>query len=194
VLTWDAAPSLRVSGHLPSAEDGAKAKLIDVDIKLPEFVDRLSREALWTALATCATHVQGTELDRWRGVAGHPVVPVSFQSLPPIARRAFSRDIEVPASDPLNLGPFEATVLKDVRVVPGSESDAQEWLEWLQWEAVDDYVTPSLLEQKSREQRALFPHHHPRPLSASDLLTKARTERGDRSWFLLGPFDLGLWS
>ena len=62
------------------------------------------------------------------------------------------------------------------------------------WEAVNDYVTPAVLEKQGGEQRARFPHHRPRALSPSELLAKARADRDERSWFLLGPSDLGLWS
>ena len=194
VFTWDGAPSARLYGHLGLAPERANANPVDAGIDLPEFVGRLSYEALWKALVTHALDVPGPELDRWRTVAGGPVVPVPFQSLPAAAALAFRRDLDVPASDPLDLGHFEPAVLTDVDLVPATESDAQAWLAWLQWEAVNDYVTPSLLEQQRREQLALFPHHQPSALSASELLVKARTERDDRSWFLLCPSDLGLWS
>ncbi|WP_437656613.1 hypothetical protein [Sorangium sp. So ce1182] len=192
-FTWDAAPSIRLSGRLPSQDDGESAKPIDAEVDLPEVVGRWSREALWKMLVTHATRVPGAELDRWRAVAGRSVVPAAFHSLPEAARRVFRRNLDVPASDLQELGRFDPTVLKDVDVVPATQVDAQAWLSWLQWEAVNDYALPVDLERKSGELHALFPHHQPRALSASELLARARAERGDRSWFLLAPSDLGLW-
>jgi hypothetical protein len=192
VFTWAAEASTHLSGDLPSGDDSRKP--VDMDVDLPEVVSRWSHETLWKTLVTHATRTPGAELERWRTVAGKLVVPSPFQTLPAAARHSFHRDIDVPASDLQGLGRFEPTVLKNVDIVPVSETDAQDWLTWLQWEAINDYVTPSMLEQTSREQLRQFPYHQPRPLHSSELLAKARIERNDRAWFLLGPSDLGLWS
>ena len=194
VFTWSDVPSLRLSGRRFRDGGEANAKPIDAGLSLPEVVRRLSREVLWKALVTHATQVPATELQRWQAITGRPVVPVAFPSVPTAARKTFRNDVEVPAAHLGELGRFEPTILKDVDLVPASESDAQEWLAWLQWEAVNDYVTPALIENQGGEQRARFPHHHPRTLSASELLAKARADRDERSWFMLGPSDLGLWS
>lgn len=193
-LTWGAEPSLRLSGRLPLDDEGSNTKPIDAGVSVPEVVARLSREGLWRSLVTRATQAPEAELQRWQATAGRHVVPVSFASLPAAARLGFRRDLDVPASELPGLGRFEATVLKDVEVVPASEGDAQAWLAWLQWEAITDFVTPAILEQHAREQRARFPHHSPRVLSVPELLTKARADRDERAWFVLGPSDLGLWS
>lgn len=194
MFTWDAEPSLRLSGRLPLDGEGTNTKPIDAGVSVSEVVARLSREGLWRSLVTRATQVSGPELERWQATTGKPVVPVPFSSLPAAARHSFRRDLDVPASDLVGLGRFEATVLKDVDLVPAADGDAQAWLAWLQWEGITDYVTPALLERQGREQRARFPHHSPRVLSASDLLAKARVDRDERAWFVLGPSDLGLWS
>ena len=193
-LAWDAEPSIRLSGRLPLDGEGTNPKPIDARVSIPGVVTRLSHEALWRSLVTRATQVSGAELLRWQAIAGKPVVPVPFPSLPAAARLAFRRDIEVPAPELGELGRFETTVLKDVDLVPAADRDAQAWLAWLQWEAITDYVTPRSLEEQGREQRSRFPHHCPTALSALELLARARTERDERSWFLLGPSDLGLWS
>jgi hypothetical protein len=194
VFTWSAEPSIRLSGRLPLDGDGVNAKPIDAGVPLPEIVARLSRERLWRSLVTQATQVPGFELERWQAIAGKPVVPADFPSLPAAARHSFRQGLEVPAMNLVELGHFEPTTLNDVELVPASDSDAQAWLGWLQWEAVNDYVTRALLEKQGNEQRARFLHHRPRALSASELLAKARADRDERSWFLLGPSDLGLWS
>ena len=111
-----------------------------------------------------------------------------------MARHLFRRDLDIPATNLLELGSFEPTKLEGVDLVPSSNETAQEWLGWLQWESLDEYVTPDLLNRKSAELLARFTHHLPRALSASELLTRALTHRDDHSWFLLAPYDLGLWS
>lgn len=194
LFSWDAEPSTRLLGHLPSDDAVPAAKAIDAPVQLPELVGRLRYEGLWKALVARGAGTSVEELDRWRTVAGGPVVPAPFLSVPEAARHTFRRDVDVPASDLDGLGRFEPTVVKDVHIVPASGSDAQAWLEWLQWEAINDYVTPTLLDARRSEQTARFPHHQPRALSSTELLAKARAERGDRAWFLLGPSDLGLWS
>ena len=192
--SWDATPTVRLSGRLPSDNDDEKARPIDADIELPEIVGQWSHERLWRTLVTHATRTPLEELTNWHAVAGGPVVPASFQSLPEAARRSFRRNLDVPASELHKLGRFDATVLEDVHLVPAARADAEAWLAWLQWDSIHDYALPADLEQSSRGLLARFPHHRPRALSSAELLAKARTERGDRSWFLLAPSDLGLWS
>jgi hypothetical protein len=193
-FTWDDEPALRLSGRLRSDNDDEKSKPIDAAIDLPEIAGQWSHDGLWLVLVTHATQTPLDTLNNWRTVAGKPVVPSSFQSLPDAARRSFHRNLDVPASELHGLGRFEATALKDVEVVPAAPTDAEAWLAWLQWDSIHDYALPVDLEQSRQALLARFPHHRPRALSSAELLAKARTERGDRSWFLLGPSDLGLWS
>jgi hypothetical protein len=192
-FTWTDQPSIQVMGHLPLDRPGGSEPM-DTSIPLPEVLAPLSRERLWRALVTQATRVSAPELERWQATAGGLVVPVAFSSLDVAARHRCCHDIEVPASDLMGLGRFDATILNDVHLVPASEADAQAWLTWLQWEAINDYVTPTLLEELGRKESSRFPHHRPRALSAPELLSKARADRDERAWFLLGPSDLGLWS
>jgi hypothetical protein len=197
VLTWvadAAAPALRLVGRLPADLKVSGGEAFDAVLELPEIFRKLSYQLLWSMLVNLATGVGAEELDRWRAAAGKPVVPVRFESLAAPARQAFQLDLPVPASEWTALGDFEAGVLKGVHLVPASEPDAQAWLSWLQWEAITDHVTPVDLEQKAKELRMKFPHHHPRPQVAGELLARARSQRDDRSWFVLGPSDLGLWS
>ncbi len=190
LLTWDDHPSVYLAGRLP-----AESKQIDAAIELPDVITQLSYELLWKALVTHATGVQSSELDRWWSVAGNLVVPEPFHPLPDIARRAFLRDIDVPDSCLLELGSFDPTILKDVDLVPCTDSDAQAWLEWLQWEDINDYVTPDLLERKGLELCSKFPHHSPCAQGPHELLKIALAAKDDvRTRFLLAPSDLGLWS
>ena len=92
------------------------------------------------------------------------------------------------------LGAFDATNLENTLIVPASDTDAQVWLEWLHWNSINDYVTPRQIEELGKDQLARFPYHKPRPLSPSALLAQALTTRNERSFFLLAPSDLGLWS
>ncbi len=193
-LTWEGEPSLRLSGRLPSQGDEEENTPIDAVMDLPDVVRRWSEDVLWKALVAQATRISREHLDLWQNAAQKPVVPLPFPSLPEAARRSFRHDLEVPAPDLPGLGRFDRTALKNVDVVPASPTDAQAWLSWLQWEAINDYVVPAQLERAGAEQRARFPLHQPRVMSAQELLHKAYAERGERSWFLLAPYDLGLWS
>lgn len=192
-FVWDEQgeqPVVRLTGHLP-----AEPKPIDAVIELPDVIIKLSYTSLWKALVTHATKVDIPELDRWISATGRLVVPESFNPLSDTARRAFRRDINVPESSWKGIGRFESTTLIDIDLVPSTESEAQDWLEWLQWEGINDYVTPDLLEQKSLELRSKFPYHKPRAQNPQELLEKALAAKGDdRARFLLAPSDLGLWS
>lgn len=183
-------PVVRIDGHLPAVQ-----KPIYADIELPDVIAKLSYESLWKALVKHATKVDIPELDEWMSVAGKLVVPESFNALPDNARFAFRRDINVPESSWKGIGRFDSTILKGIDLVPATEPEAQVWLEWLQWESINDYVTPDLLEQKSIELRSKFPHHKPRAQNPQKLLEKALAAKGDeRARFLLAPSDLGLWN
>ena len=192
-LAWDQVAVLRVQATLPTSAQGAALR-VDAQLPIPDVLGRLSRDALWTALASHGSGVPAPELNRWRELAKTPVLPSRFEGLPEAARRAFARDLPVPASSWKGLGDFEATSLKAVKLVPATDPDAQAWFEWLQWEDLTGYATPPQVEQQGRALLTKFPHHGPRPRTAAELLARARSERGDRAWNLLAPFDLGLWS
>jgi hypothetical protein len=194
LFNWDDKPSLRLSGKLPTNDQGSRPNHFEADLDLPPVLDGSTYDSFWRALAAQATSITQEELDRWHDLAGKPVLPVAFHTTQEAERQAFVCDLEIPASDWQELGSFDPTVLKNVPLVPASEADAQDWLAWLQAESLTDYVTPGMLEIKGGELLSNFPHHHPRALDPNEMLDKAVTERSDRSWFLLGPSDLGLWS
>lgn len=91
---------------------------------------------------------------------------------------------------------FLDTTLKDIKLVPASAADAQEWLGWLQWEAIRDHSIPEQLKKTGEALRKKFPFHTPEPATPQALLNQARTQvpRDERAWFLMTPADLGLWS
>lgn len=191
LLTYDEAPALRLAGHLPG--DDTRGRGVDAAIDLPDILRNLPRDVLWDGLVARATRLLPAALVRWRATAGRPVVPVAFAAVPATARHAFQMDLAVPASSWQELGQFGPAVLKNQHIVPADDTDAQEWLAWLQWEAIDDHTTPDLLAVKGRELAKRFPYHRPRARTANELLATAKVQRDERSWFLLGPADLGLW-
>jgi hypothetical protein len=191
LLTYDKEPSVRLVGHMPG--DDGRGRGMDATIDVPDALRNLPREVLWDGLVAHAVRVPSVALARWRATAGRSVVPMGFATTPAAARHAFQMDIAVPASNWQELGQFGPTVLKNQHVVPAADADAQEWLAWLQWEAIDDHTTPELLAGKATELCLRFPHHRPRALTANELLAKAKAQRDERSWFVLGPADLGLW-
>lgn len=195
-LTWDrsAEAMLNLSGTLPSDAKVQNAKPVDVNIELPEIFDDLEYQTIWTNLAGLSSDLSLKELDDWFSIAGEPVIPLAFHSLSDEERNRFRRNLTVPASEWEQLGDFDSTVLENTLIVPATEADAQAWLEWLHWNAINDYVIPRQIEELGKDQLARFPYHKPRPLSPSALLAQALTTRNERSFFLLAPSDLGLWS
>lgn len=192
-LTWDQNAVLRLQSSFPISTQGSPLR-VDAQLAIPEVLTRLSYGALWTALAGHGSGVPIPELNRWRERANTHVLPSRFEGLPDGARRAFLQDLPVRASSWKGLGAFEATTLRGVKLVPSTDADAQVWCNWLQWEDLTEYATPRQIEQQGQALLAKFPHHQPRLQTASELLARARSERGDRAWNLLAPFDLGLWS
>lgn len=190
-LQWDSAPKLSLRGEL-----GADPKPLPVDaqVPVPGSVTQLGHDRLWMSLASHGTGVSMTDLERWRQVARKLVLPTRFDAGSEAAMRSFVRDVPVPRVDLPSLGTFDASTLQGAPLVPASDDEAQRWFEWLQWNSITTYVTPAQLEEQARGLAAQFPHHRPRPRTPLELLGRARSERGDRSWNLLAPADLGLWS
>lgn len=196
-LIWESKGSalLSLTGDMDNFDQAVARKPVDFSIEPPETLIELGYERMWRALASFATGIEKVDLEQWHERAAMPVVPAAFESLSEIERKVFRRDVSVRGSRWDAFGDFEPTVLKNSHIVPASAVDAQAWAEWLQWEAIDDYVTPGRLEQISRTQRTKFPYHAPRFLGPDDLVAKARRElASDKRTFLLAPFDLGLWS
>lgn len=195
-LTWDrrSEAMLNLSGTLPLSAQGRNSGLVDVNIDLPKVFDDLDYQTIWTNLASLSSGTPFEELDEWFSTAGKPVIPLDFHSLSDDERKGFRRNVAVPESEWEQLGAFDSTILENILIVPTTESDAQAWLEWLHWNAINDYVTPRQIERMGKEQLTHFPYHKPRPRNPSELLAQARTARDERSFFLLAPSDLGLWS
>ncbi len=195
-LTWDRDSDaiLNLSGTLPSDGQVRNPRSVDVNIELPEVFDDLDYQTIWTNLASLSTDTPIEELDEWFSTAGEPVIPLAFDAMSANEHKGFRRDVAVPASKWRQLGAFDATNLENTLIVPASDTDAQVWLEWLHWNSINDYVTPRQIEELGKDQLARFPYHKPRPLSPSALLAQALTTRNERSFFLLAPSDLGLWS
>lgn len=195
-LTWDRGSEamLKLSGELPPDGQVRKPGSVDENIELPEAFHGLEYQAFWTTLASLSSDNTAETLGQWCATAEEPVIPIAFHSLPEDERKGFRRNVVVPASRLEALGAFDPTVLENIPIVPASEADAQAWLRWLQWEAINDYVTPHQIEKMAAELLTRFPYHKPRPFSPSELLAQALTARNERSFFLLAPSDLGLWS
>jgi hypothetical protein len=197
-LRWDTTgpATLQISGQLPASSEDTGPLRADLKLDATGQVGDLTYDALWTSLVDFATKVPTATLNQWRQVTRKRVLPAPFANVPEAARRAFSLDVEVPAVRFGNLGDFQPTRIQKVDLVPASQADALEWCHWLQWDAVSQgYATPSMLDAVAAGIRARFPHQSPRPMTPQELLMRAQRERADRrSWNLLAPADLGLWS
>lgn len=197
-LRWEPtnAPALHVTGALVAPGDEKAQMKADIKLEVAERLGGLTYDGLWGALVEFATKVPSSTLEQWRQLAKRRVLPLAFSAVSDDAKRTFSRDVAVPAVRFGKLGDFQPTRIQKVEVVPASQADAQEWCSWLQWDAVTrGYATVPDLDAAAAAIRARFPHHSPRPMTAAELLQRAHRERADRrSWHLLAPADLGLWS
>ena len=189
-----AAPELRLSGSLAGADDGSSLR---ADMKIPE-ADALgtwSYDRFWSALVQFVTKVPAATLEQWRRQAGRNLLPVAFPALPEASRRSFTQDLPIPAVRFQDLGTFETSRIDRVDVVPATPNDAQEWCSWLQWDGLGAFHLPEGLQKSGQQTLSRFPFHKPRVLSPAEMLAKASQDLGDRrSWYLLAPSDLGLWS
>ena len=187
-------PNLWLRGHLPSVTR-AKGDRIDVALRHTVALQQLTHDALWFELGAKATGLQPDELKEWKERAGNLVMPTSMAELGDDARRLFMTTLPVPTVEFEGLGTFEPTHLENVSLVAESDRAAQEWAEWLLWEAINSYCLPGDVDAKRHAVARQFPLHRPQLPDADALLDRARSNPHEpAARFLLAPYDLGLWS
>ncbi|WP_156480542.1 hypothetical protein [Aquipseudomonas alcaligenes] len=194
-LEWtpQAQPQIKLTGELASIGKEVGQR-IDATLSPAKAISP-SYEHLWKTLAASATSIDMETLDHWHGHTGKLILPTAFAELDAVARKVFKRDVAIPALRWDHFGTFQPTELKAVPLVPEDAPNANAWAQWLQWESIQDYATPTQLNEMADAQRQLFPYHHPRLDTPDELLARAlHGERDHRSTFLLTPYDLGLWS
>ncbi len=191
--TPDGPPLVKLTGELKGI--GKKDKQ-QIDASLPPSMKVAdSYEQLWKLLAAFASQVDIAELDHWHEHTGSLVLPTTLADLSPIECKQFIRELVIPEWKRGYIGSFNPTVLSAVPLVPASDSDANEWAKWLQWDAILDDVTPTHLDQMGDDIRSQFLYHDPQLATPNELLAKAlHGKRDTRSPYLLAPYDLGLWS
>ncbi len=197
-LMWESslpAPRIHLSGSLGERNAAISVK---TDLPVPEVVKEWNWLGMHLDLLQQASGVPEDELWEWfEKNNGKATVPHVFNALKPHARQVFMQDFKVSSPRLEGLGnAFLDTTLKDIKLVPASAADAQEWLDWLQWEAIRDHAIPEQLKKIGEALRKKFPFHTPEPVTSQALLNQARTQvpRDERAWFLMTPADLGLWS
>lgn len=186
-------PLIKLTGELKGI--GKKDKQ-QIDASLaPETKVADSYEQLWKLLAAFASQVDIAELDQWHERTARLILPAMLADLSFIERKQFTRELTIPEWKRGYIGTFNSTVLSAVPLVPASETDADEWAKWLQWDAIQDYVTPAHLDQMGNAVRSQFLYHDPQLATPNELLARAlHGERDTHSPYLLAPYDLGLWS
>jgi hypothetical protein len=198
MLEWspNAAPSVAVRGELNRPGRQMEALRVDRTLSTPRALETVAFDDAWTALVATGARVPIEEVRAWCERTRDRVLSVAFtDALGSAERRAMRTDLDIPRVDLGTLGRFEPTRLIGVTLVPQTDADAQRWAEWLQWETIQDYATPDLLQDQASQVSARFPYHQPRLLDAPRLLQAARNNpQNERSRFLLAPADLGLWS
>lgn len=214
VLQWSQGqrPKLALQGHItspprrehldPQDKNGRsekpKAKPLAVERLLdePKACSGSEYEQIWQYLAAAGLEAPLSELSGWFQKAGELVAPISFTNkLTNPSRNTMQMTLSIPESEIPGLGPFDSTKIHGVKLVPRTTEDAQAWAEWLQWQAVNKYATPSWLEALSQEVFKRFPYHRPKLPNPTTLLERALKQPGDATArYLLAPYDLGLWS
>lgn len=207
-------PSLRLRGSLlspprqerPDARkqekqvrtEPPKAVPLQVDYRLdePEVCAGTEYEQVWQYLIAAGLSVPVGEVAGWCNKTGEFLAPIAFSNkLPNDARGTMSLDVRAPRGELPGLGVFDETALAGVKLVPRTPGDAQLWAEWLQWQLVTRYATPTWIADHNQAIRARFPHHRPSLPDADSLLARALKIPDDRTArYLLAPYDLGLWS
>lgn len=197
-IVWEEghpSPRITVAGSVKGMNK--ESLPIQADLSPEVLTDQWSWEELHQELVFQATFVPMSELMHWRQLnGGKALIPACFENLPDASRKSFARDVTAISPRIEGLGEaFEDVTLRQMPLVPSSEADAQAWLEWLQWENLLDHALPRQLEEKAEKLCQDFRFHQPVPATPGELLARAHAERQDpRSWCLIAPADLGLWS
>jgi len=188
-------PEVRVLGALELEQNEQQKHSVDSVLKNPKQLTNWTYDELWTILVCKSTGLSDWSVEEWNDISGERVVPVEFDSLPPACRKTMKKDFEIPPLDIDDIGRFEATKLENVKVVPESDDDAQNWAEWLQKEEITDYCTPSILEEITGKVIGRFEYHSLELLDPHELLEQAKDNpHTAASRFILATADLGLWS
>lgn len=193
-LEWDEEITIRIHGALPSAGDDVKSKPFDTAIEPVGEISNLTYAELWDSLVSGATGITREDLAAWREKAGKPLLPSKLETLPEPSRFAFVKDLDIPPLEVRGIGAFDATVIKDVDLVPDCESEAQRWLHWLQWQEVNDYQMPVPIEYRGASLLAMFEYHYPTPMTPEKMAAIAIQGKATNARYILAPYDLGLWS
>ncbi len=195
-LRWSPgdSPVVALGGRL-AGDDGRSGARVDAGLALASVLAELDYDELWATLVERATGVDGQSLFDWMDRAGVPVLPTTMEGWSRAVRRSFQADLEIPAVSLDDLGAFEPSKLEAVPLVAESDAGAQQWAEWLLWDAIDGYAVPKTIDDLRGSVAAKFPLQRPRLPDAEQLLDRARSSPRERtSRFLLTPADLGLWS
>lgn len=186
----------RQDKHARPEKPKAKPLAVDHSLDEPQACTGTEYEQIWQYLAAAGLNIPVTEISGWHNKARELVAPISFTSkLPNPARNTMQMTLPIPESEIPGLGSFESTKLDGVKLVPRTPDDAQAWAEWLQWQAINKYATPTWLEALGQQVLKRFPHHRPKLPNSSALLERALKQPGETTArYLLAPYDLGLWS
>jgi hypothetical protein len=196
IVEWaeNAKPIVRLVGRLPAASSGS-APEVDRLLGQPSALAGATYDDAWTSIVATDCPVSINEIRDWLARVRQRLLPRAFDgSLTEAARRSLRTELDVPPLNLGTLGRFDATRLENVALVPRSDGDAQAWAEWLQQDAIGDYVTPEQLRLMATEVARRFPHHQPRLAAPEALLRQAQQNpTAPRAHYLLAPADLGLW-
>lgn len=93
------------------------------------------------------------------------------------------------------LGHFDPSKLTETELVPGTDSDAQQWADYKLRESLTEYATSAKLQKLADAARQCFPFHSPTLPTPDAMLKSALANPADaKARFILAPHDLGLWS
>ncbi|HRQ70165.1 MAG TPA: hypothetical protein PLW78_07675 [bacterium] len=201
ILSWnenELSPEVILSGEidiLPSRYDDKPSVLpLKKTIPSPASFNGISYNDLWCWLASKGEKTVEEEIITWIEKTGGRIMPISFSDTNEKDRINMIADLQIPPMKHQLCGEFNETSLNNIRMVPRTNEDAQQWLEWLQWRSIDAYTLPEQITHVAEILKEKFPYSKTEPLDADELLEKALNNFTDqRSRFLLAPYDLGLW-
>lgn len=188
--------SQRTGKNPQIGKPSTKPLAVDYLLDEPQVLAGTVYEQLWMGLVGFALNVRGEELQRWYESTRELLAPIRVDSsLTSDARNTMTKTLAIPAMSFTDYGEFQDTKLDGVKLVPRTPEDAQAWAEWLQWQTINQYATPTSLDSLNQQVLKRFPYHHPALPNATALLERAIKQPDEpTARYLLAPYDLGLWS
>ena len=163
------------------------SKLFEDVRGLPEYIN-FNFHTIWKIIL-------GRQSENWREVNGRYHLLSEFKDLKDAELKNWITTKTFMDSKIDNLGNFRTIRATDVPLFPKERQDAQEWAEYMLWDAIIDYLTDQDLQTKWNNIKDLFYPYELNNVTKLELIRKLTSKtklKEEKFWYLHAPIDLSL--